>query len=297
MPLALGAHMSAAGGVDLAITRAAALSMESCQLFTKNANQWNAKPLDPAVVERFQIQKESAGVANLVAHDSYLINVGSPDDANWEKSRNALLIELERCDLLGVPYLVSHPGAHMQSGEEAAIARVAEAINRINDARPGGETSLLIETTAGQGTTLGRTFEEIACIIDKVEDKDRIGVCLDTCHIFVAGYDIRDAETYEATTSAFDEVIGLSWLKVIHLNDAKKGLGSRVDRHTHIGEGELGLEPFRLLMNDPRFDGIPGVLETPKGDDDTEDARNLATLRGLIGLTAVPEREPELVAE
>lgn len=297
MALALGAHMSAAGGVDLAITRAAALSMDSCQLFTKNANQWNAKPLDPAVVDRFLLQKESAGVANLVAHDSYLINVGSPDDAGWEKSRNALQIELERCDLLTVPYLVSHPGAHMGSGEESAIVRVAEAINRIAEARPEGGTTLLIETTAGQGTCLGRTFEEIAAIIDQVEDKARIGVCLDTCHVFAAGYDIRDAETYDTTMRAFDDTIGLSWLKVIHLNDSKKGLGSRVDRHTHIGEGELGLEPFRLLMNDSRLDGLPGVLETPKGDDDTEDARNMATLRSLIGLDAVAEREQELVLE
>jgi deoxyribonuclease-4 len=297
MALALGAHMSAAGGVDLAITRAAALSMQSCQLFTKNANQWNAKPLDPAVVDRFLLQKEDAGVANLVAHDSYLINVGSPDDAAWEKSRNALQIELERCDLLTVPYLVSHPGAHMGSGEDAAIERVADAINRIHDARPDGATSLLIETTAGQGTCLGRTFEEIAAIIDRVEDRSRIGVCLDTCHVFAAGYDIRDAETYAATMDAFDDTIGLEWLKVIHLNDSKKGLGSRVDRHTHIGEGELGIEPFRLLMNDPRLDGLPGVLETPKGDDETEDARNMATLRGLIGAQATPAREAELIVE
>jgi deoxyribonuclease-4 len=297
MALALGAHMSAAGGVDLAISRAAALAMDSCQLFTKNANQWNAKPLDPAVVERFKIQKETAGVANLVAHDSYLINVGSPDDAGWGKSRNALQIELERCDLLGVPYLVSHPGAHMGSGEEAAIVRVAEAINRINDARPSGGTVLLIETTAGQGTCLGRTFEEIASIIDQVEDKARIGVCLDTCHVFAAGYDIRDADRYEATVSAFDDIIGLKWLKVVHLNDSKKGLGSRVDRHTHIGEGELGAEAFRLLMNDPRFDGVPGILETPKGDDETEDARNMATLRSLIGAESVPVSEVVAVAQ
>lgn len=282
MALALGAHMSAAGGVDLAITRAAALQMHSCQLFTKNANQWAAKPLDPAVVERFHLQRDTAGVANLVAHDSYLINIASPDPANWEKSRNALLIELERCDLLGVPYLVSHPGAHMNTDLDEAIGRVSDAINRINDERPDGATTLLIETTAGQGTTLGRSFEEIAAIIDKVEDKSRIGVCFDTCHVFVAGYDLRDEESYNATIKAFDDVVGLEMLKVLHLNDAKKGLGSRVDRHTHIGEGELGLESFRFFMNDPRFEGTPGVLETPKGDNDEEDARNMATLRGLV---------------
>lgn len=281
MALALGAHMSAAGGVDLAITRAAALQMDSCQLFTKNANQWAAKPLDPAVVERFHHQKATAGVTNLVAHDSYLINIASPDPASWEKSRNALLIELQRCDLLGIPYLVSHPGAHMNTDLDEAIARVAEAINRIHDERPDGATTLLIETTAGQGTTLGRAFEEIAAMIAGVEDKSRIGVCFDTCHVFVAGYDMRDPESYAATIKAFDDVIGLEWLKVLHLNDSKKGLGSKVDRHAHIGEGELGLEAFRQLMNDPRFDGTPGVLETPKGDNDEEDARNLATLRAL----------------
>ena len=282
MALSLGAHMSAAGGVDLAIVRAAELNMDSCQLFTKNANQWAAKPLDPAVVERFHEQKATAGVTNLVAHDSYLINVASPDPANWEKSRNALLIELQRCDLLGVPYLVSHPGAHMNSDLDEAIARVAEAINRINEDRPDGDTTLLIETTAGQGTTLGRSFEEIAAIIDQVEDKARIGVCFDTCHVFVAGYDIRDAESYNATMQQFDDIVGLEWLKVLHLNDAKKGLGSKLDRHAHIGEGELGLEAFRLLMNDLRFEGTPGVLETPKGDNNEEDARNMATLRGLV---------------
>jgi len=282
MALALGAHMSAAGGADLAITRAAELQMDSCQLFTKNANQWNAKPLDPAVVERFHERKEDSGVTNLVAHDSYLINIASPDPAAWEKSRNALFLELERCDLLGVPYLVSHPGAHMKSDLDEALERVSHAINRINDERPEGSTSVLIETTAGQGTCLGRSFEEIAAIIAGVEDKSRIGVCFDTCHVFAAGYDLRDAENYAATIKQFDDVIGLQWLKVVHLNDSKKGLGSNVDRHTHIGEGELGLEAFRLLMNDPRFEGLPGVLETPKGDNDEEDARNMATLRGLV---------------
>jgi len=282
MALSLGAHMSAAGGADLAITRAAAFQMDSCQLFTKNANQWNAKPLDPAVVERFVANKSSLGVTNFVGHDSYLINVASPADELWEKSQVALKIELERCDQLEIPYLVSHPGGHVGSGEEAGIARVAEAINRINNDRPDGTTMILLETTAGQGTSLGRRFEEIAGIIDQVEDKSRVGVCLDTCHVFAAGYDLRDQVSYDATFAEFDRVIGLDRLKVIHLNDSKKGLGSRVDRHTHIGEGELGLEPFRFLMNDPRLNGLPGVLETPKGDDETEDARNIATLKSLI---------------
>jgi deoxyribonuclease IV len=282
MALSLGAHMSAAGGADLAITRAAAFQMDSCQLFTKNANQWNAKPLDPAVIERFLANKSSLGVTNFVVHNSYLINMASPADELWEKSINAMKIELERCDLLNVPYLVSHPGGHVGSGEDVGIARIAEAINRINAERPDSTTMILLETTAGQGTHLGRQFEEIASIIALVEDKRRVGVCFDTCHVFAAGYDLRDQASYNATMMDFDQIIGLDQLKVFHLNDSKKGLGSRVDRHDHIGEGELGLEPFRFLMNDPRFDGLPGVLETPKGDDETEDARNMATLKSLI---------------
>jgi deoxyribonuclease-4 len=282
MALSLGAHMSVAGGVDLAIGRAEVFNMDSCQIFTKNASQWAAKPLDPAVVGRWLEKQSSGSVTNFVAHDSYLINIASPDDVLWQKSKMALQTELERCDLLNVPYLVSHPGAHMASTVDEAIAKVADAINAIVDDTPDGKCMLLLETTAGQGTTLGRTFEQIAMMIDKVENKSRVGVCLDTCHIFVAGYDLRDKESYEKTIADFDTTIGLSNLKVFHLNDAKKGLGSHVDRHTHIGEGELGLEPFRFLMNDPRLDGLPGVLETPKGDDEQEDGRNMATLKGLI---------------
>jgi deoxyribonuclease-4 len=273
--------MSIAGGCDLALVRAAEFAMASCQLFTKNANQWNAKPLDPAVIERFQQQRETTGIEHLVAHDSYLINVASPDDALWEKSWLALAEELDRCDQLGVPYLVSHPGAHMGSGEEAGIQRVAEAINRIYAERPDGKCVLLIETTAGQGTCLGRTFDEIAGIIALVENKDRVGVCLDTCHVFAAGYDIRGKDAYETTMQAFDAIIGIDHLKVVHLNDSKKGLGSRVDRHAHIGEGELGLGAFDWIINDERLQDRPGILETPKGDDNQEDRRNLATLRSL----------------
>ena len=180
--------------------------------------------------------------------------------------------------------MVSHPGGHVGSGPEAGFARVGAAINRIHDERPDGRAMLLLETTAGQGTTLGRSFEEIAAIIDKVEDKRRVGVCFDTCHVFAAGYDLRDRSNYEETIRRFDEVIGLENLRVFHLNDSKKGLGSKVDRHAHIGEGEMGLEPFRLLVNDRRFRTRPMVLETPKEEDDRPDmdAVNLATLRGLV---------------
>lgn len=280
--LELGAHVSIAGGVDLALIRAAELGMTSCQIFTKNANQWKAKPLDPAVVERFKQKRDETGIRHIVAHDSYLINVASPDAATWEKSRLALRDELDRCDVLDVPYLVIHPGGHMGSGEEVGIRRIAEAINRIHDERPDGRAGLLLETTAGQGTTLGRTFEELAAIIALVHDQCRVAVCFDTCHVFAAGYDLRDRQSYEATMRRFDEVIGYSRLKVFHLNDSAKGLGTRIDRHAHIGQGELGTAPFEFLLNDPRFDGLPGVLETPKGEDAAEDRMNLATLRSLV---------------
>lgn len=281
--LEFGSHVSSSGGVDLAIPRTAALDMTACQVFTKNERQWNAKPLDPAVIERFKANWDETGLKQVVAHDSYLINVASPDDALWARSKAALMHELERCDQLGVPYLVSHPGAHVGSGVEAGIERVATAINEIHREMPDGRAIVLIETTAGQGTALGRTFEEIAAIIDQLDDKSRIGVCLDTCHIFAAGYDIRDADSYVATMAAFDSVIGIDRLKCLHLNDSQKGLGSRVDRHAHIGQGELGEAAFGFVVNDLRLAGLPGILETPKDAAGEEDKMNLATLRGLIG--------------
>lgn len=279
--LDIGAHLSVAGGCDLAIGRAEDLAIPSLQIFTKNANQWKAKPLDPAVIDRFGANRERTGLKHLVAHDSYLINVASPDDAAWEKSRLALMEELDRCDQLDIPYLVSHPGGHVGSGVDAGVSRVIAAINHIHDDRPDGRCVLLLETTAGQGTHLGRTFEEIAAIIDGVANKGRVAVCLDTCHVFAAGYDLRDRESYDDTFRKFDEVIGLDYLRVFHLNDSIKGLGSRVDRHAHIGDGLLGIEPFRMLLADPRFDGIPGILETQHGDDGNELKADLATLHSL----------------
>jgi deoxyribonuclease-4 len=280
--LEFGSHVSASGGVDLSLPRAAALEMTACQIFTKNERQWNAKPLDPAVIERFKANWQETGLKQVVAHDSYLINVASPDEALWARSKAALMHELERCDQLGVPYLVSHPGAHVGSGIEAGVERVAKAINEIHRETPEGRAIVLIETTAGQGTALGRTFEEIAAIIAQLEDKSRIGVCLDTCHIFAAGYDIRDQTSYDETMAKFDETIGLDRLKCVHLNDSQKGLGSRVDRHAHIGQGEIGAAGFGFIVNDPRLAGLPGILETPKENGDEEDKMNLATLRGLI---------------
>lgn len=280
--LELGSHVSASGGVDKAIGRAMALEMTSFQVFTKNANQWNAKPLDPLVIERFRDGiVANPSISTVVAHDSYLINLASPDDAAWEKSIAALHIELERCDQLGIPFLVSHPGAHMGTGVDAGTERVANAINIVHSRLPDGSCSLTIETTAGQGSTLGRTFEEIAQIIDGVEDKNRVSVCFDTCHVFAAGYDIRTLETYQSTMARFDEAIGLQRLQVLHLNDSVKDFGSFRDRHAHIGQGMIGADAFQFLLRDPRLEGRPGILETPKDDDVTEDLMNLTTLRGL----------------
>jgi deoxyribonuclease IV len=282
----LGAHMSIAGGHAMAIDRATTFEMTACQIFTKNANQWNAKPIAPEAAEGFRARLGESAVEFVVAHDSYLINLASPDEALRERSMNAFADELARSALLGVPYLVTHPGAHMGSGVDEGVQRVADALNRLFAAVPDQEVTVLLETTAGQGTALGRSFEELAGILMLIEDQRRAAVCFDTCHVFAAGYDLRDEASFATTMQAFDEIIGLERLRVFHLNDSKKGLGSRVDRHAHIGEGELGSEAFRLLLTDPRFANHPGILETPKDDDEEGDRRNMATLRQLKGAAA-----------
>ncbi|HYJ12965.1 MAG TPA: deoxyribonuclease IV, partial [Thermomicrobiales bacterium] len=242
-------------------------------------------PLDPAVVQKFRSEVERTGIGfdKLVVHDSYLINLASPKDDILEKSVAAFTDELERCDLLGIPFLVTHPGAHTGSGVEAGIEQFAASLDRIFAVIPENQTITLLETTAGQGTALGRSFEEIAAIIDRVEQSDRVGVCLDTCHVFAAGYDYRTPELYAAMMDTFEQTIGINRLKVIHLNDSKNPLGSNKDRHEHIGDGEIGLEGFRQFVNDPRLAGIPAILETEKDDAGEYDKRNLATLRALVG--------------
>jgi deoxyribonuclease-4 len=292
MMLELGAHVSTAGGLEQGLIRAVESNMTACQIFTKSERQWHAKPLEPEAVERFHARIASTGISRIVAHDSYLINVASPEPDKWERSRLALREELDRCDVLHIPYLVSHPGAHMGTGSEAGVAKVAEAINRIHSERPDGKAMLLLETTAGQGTALGATFEEIAAMIDGVEDKRRVSVCLDTCHIFAAGYDIRTPEAYAETMAALDATIGIERVKCLHLNDSRRELGSRVDRHAHIGEGMIGLEGFASIVNDERLRGRPGILETAKGPDAAEDRMNLATLRGLARCATAPRPAP-----
>ncbi|MDI3340795.1 MAG: deoxyribonuclease IV [Sphaerobacter sp.] len=278
-----GAHMSIAGGVDKAIDRAAQVGCDAVQIFTKNNNQWAAKPIPPAQVERFRQRQAEAGIRAVVAHDSYLINLASPDEALWEKSVVAFRVELERCELLGVPYLVTHPGSHTGAGEEVGIRRVAQALNRIHAELPGYRVITLLEITAGQGSALGYRFEQLRAIVDLVAAPERVGYCFDTCHAFAAGYELRTPEGYAETMDAFDRILGLRNLRALHLNDSKRELGSRVDRHDHIGAGMIGLAGFYNVVNDPRLAGLPGLLETPKSEDLHEDAENLARLRSLIG--------------
>ncbi len=285
MSLAFGAHVSVSGGVDTAFARGERFAMDAIQVFTKNQRQWVAKPLGDVEVERWYEERGRTGITAVITHASYLINLASPKDDLREKSMRAFQDELERCETLGISGLVVHPGSHTGSGEEAGLAAVAESLNRIHESAPHLRVQTLLETTAGQGTNLGRTFDELATIIDQVEAKERVGICLDTCHVFAAGYEFRTDESYAEMMRVFDESLGIANLKAIHLNDSKFPLGSKRDRHEHIGEGEIGLEGFRNLVNDPRLVGLPGLLETEKGDDDVFDGKNLATLRGLVTTT------------
>lgn len=282
--LLLGAHMSVAGGLDKAVGRGVGVGCTALQIFTKNANQWRAKPLADEDIARFKAALAESPIAPeaVVAHDSYLINLGSPDDTKWEQSVAAFTDELRRCDQLGVPFLVTHPGAHMGSGEEAGLERVAAGM--IRALADSERTTVLLETTAGQGTYLGGVFAHLGRLLELTppEHLARVGVCLDTCHVFVAGYDISTPEGYAATWEEFDREIGRDRLRVLHLNDAKKPLGSHTDRHEHLGKGFIGETGFRLIMNDPLLRGKPLLLETPKGDDLAEDRENMAFLRGLI---------------
>lgn len=278
----LGAHMSISGGVYNAPEHGKNATCDVIQIFTKSSNQWKAKELTDEDVEKFLAAQKETGVKAVCAHDSYLINLASPDKTLYQKSYDAFKIELERCNRLKIPNLVMHPGSHVGSGEEAGLKKIAESFNRLFDALPDNKTIVCQETTAGQGTNLGYTFEQLAQVVDMVEDKSRMGVCLDTCHVFAAGYPIQDEKDFRNTIKEFNNILGLKNLKIIHINDSKKPFGSKVDRHEQIGQGDLGLEPFRHLLNDRRFHKIPKILETPKGPDLKEDIENLKILRSLI---------------
>ncbi|MEK6233317.1 MAG: deoxyribonuclease IV, partial [Planctomycetales bacterium] len=280
----LGAHMSIAGGFHKAVERAAAAGMSICQIFTKNNNQWKGKPLGKKDAQRFQESLAEHGISHPLAHDSYLINMASPNQALWRKSLNAFVTELRRADLLGIPHVVAHPGAYVSSSEEAGLERIAQALDEVHKKTGELQSGCLLETTAGQGTNLGWKFEHLAAIFALVREPDRLGVCFDTCHVLAAGYPMASAAEYQATMDAFDHLVGLERIKAFHLNDSKRELGSRVDRHEHIGEGFVGLEPFRRILNDARFRDVPMYLETPKGDRDGEnlDRVNLSALRALV---------------
>jgi len=278
----LGAHMSIAGGLHLAFARIQEVQGEALQIFTSNQRQWRTIPLTPAMVADFQQHWEKNGHMPVAAHDSYLINLAAPDSDQLERSVGAFADELQRAAKLGIPFLITHPGSHLGQGLDVGLERFVGNLDRAITRSKVSEVKILLETTAGQGTNLGSSFEQIACILSQSTYGDGLGVCLDTAHAFAAGYDMRTLETYEETFSRFDRIIGLERLEFFHINDSKRPLGSRVDRHEHIGKGEIGLSAFRLLLNDPRFQQHPMVLETPKGKDLKEDKENLRVLRSLI---------------
>jgi deoxyribonuclease-4 len=274
----VGAHVSASGGVDNAPLNAMAIGAKAFALFTKNQRQWVAKPLETITIDAFHTNLEASGILpkHILPHDSYLINLGHPEVEKLEKSRDAFIDELERCRILGLDRLNFHPGSHLtkiskkdpeymdklMQAELGCLNVIAESLNRAIEATPDSNVKLVIENTAGQGSNLGYQFKHLAHIIDKVEDKSRVGVCIDTCHMFTAGYDIRTRETYDETWNSFDKVVGREYLMGMHINDSKPPLGSRVDRHHSLGQGEIGWDAFKFIMNDSRMDDIPLVLET-----------------------------------
>jgi deoxyribonuclease-4 len=278
----LGAHMSIAGGVGNALLLGKKVECEAIQLFTKSSRQWAAKPYTKEEIELFRFNRKETGIATVIAHDSYLLNLGSPDETLRKRSLAAFIDEFERCEMLAVSHLIAHPGAHMGAGEAEGIKTIARSLNEAHKACPGYYAKVTLEITAGQGSCLGYRFDQIGRMFDATSENERLRVCFDTEHAFAAGYDIRTREGYERTFSEFDEKIGIDRLAAFHLNDSKKEFNSRVDRHEHIGKGHIGVEGFRLLMNDKRFWGLPMCLETPKGPDLKEDRENLTLLRALI---------------
>ena len=279
----LGAHFSIAGGLHRALYAARDYGCTAVQIFTKNAGTWKERTLTDQDIETFDRARQETGITAIASHTAYLINLGSPEKKKFDRACTALTQEMTRSAQLGIPWVVHHPGAHMEAGEVAGIDRIAEGINRVlHESRDNGPW-LLLETCAGQGTTLGHTFEQLAAIVERVEQRERLGFCLDTCHIFAAGYDIRTEAAYHKTMAAFDRILGLGRLKLIHLNDARRELGSRVDRHDHIGKGKIGPEGFSLIMNDGRLVHIPKILETPKKEGGIDwDRKNLDFLVAMF---------------
>lgn len=283
MPL-FGAHLSIAGGCHRALLEAQSRGFDTVQIFTKAPNQWTARPLDEEQVRLFRETLQETGLKYPTAHDSYLINLASPDETLYRKSIEAFVTEMNRAESLGLSYLVMHPGAHLSGTVEEGLSRVAQALDEVHARCAEHRVRVLIETTAGQGTTLGYRFEHLATILEEVAHPRRMGVCFDTCHVLAAGYGLSTEEEYTATMEEFDRVVGLKQIKAFHVNDSVKARGSRVDRHAHLGKGAVGLEGFRLLVNDERFKKLPMILETPKeeGANKDMDDVNLGVLRGLM---------------
>lgn len=279
--LLLGSHMSIAGGIPLALERAQQAGCRVLQIFVKNNNRWVGKPFSEEEAQIFRKNWAQSAIRDVVAHDCYLINLASPREDLWHRSMDALIDELERCERLGLGYLVTHPGSHMGMGEQQGVSRIAQAIDQIHQ-QEDWKVRIALETTAGQGTSVGYRFEHLRDIIGAVRDPDRLAVCMDTCHIFAAGYDIREEGDYQETMASFDKTIGLEKLCVFHFNDSKRDWGSRVDRHEHIGRGKIGTSAFSWILNDERLTEVPKILETPKGKTHREDKRNLRVLRRLI---------------
>jgi deoxyribonuclease IV len=283
----IGAHLSTRGGLHTIFERAGEIDCSAAALFAKNGNQWKGKELTEADCALFAGKRT---VGPLLTHTSYLINLATTDPVVYRKSVEAMADELDRAERLGIHAVVLHPGAHLGSGSEAGIDQIARSLDRVHAMLPGHRVVTLLETSAGQGTCVGCTFEELGKMLARVDDKRRVGICFDTCHVFAAGYDIRTRDGYERAIDEIERFVGLENVGAFHLNDSKKPLGSRVDRHQHIGEGEMGLEPFRLLLNDARFARIPKVIETPKPVEHESDRRNLRVLRSLIGKTRSQSR-------
>lgn len=278
----IGAHIFVNGGVDSAITKAEEFGFTAIQIFTRNNNRWTSKPLSDKEINAFKEKLASSNIKVVVSHDSYLINLCAVDPENLENSRLAFKDELDRCEQLGIPYLNFHPGSHGGAGEDEGIKLIAESLNLLHQQTKGYKVKSMLEATAGQGNALGYKFEQLAKIIELVEEKERMCVCIDTAHIFAAGYNIKDPKEYKKVMKNFDDIIGLDLLKCIHMNDSKKPLGSRVDRHDHIGKGEIGLDGFSNIMNDKRLKDVALILETPKGKEQLEDLENVKTLLSLV---------------
>jgi len=285
----LGAHMSIGGGVHMAIERACSINCTAVQMFVKNNMQWFARPLAREEIRAFLEHRQRGELLSIFGHANYLINLAATNPQFHANSMRSLSEELIRADQLELPFLVMHPGAHLGAGEEAGLEKIAASIDAIFRVIPKVKTRIALETTAGQGSCLGHRFEHIAYIIENVREPDRLCVCIDTAHLFAAGYDLGTESGIKKTFREFDRVIGFDRLAAIHVNDSKTARGSRVDRHQHIGKGQIGLDAFRFIMRDRRFRKIPKVLETPKGKEMREDIRNLRTLRGLASLNSRTE--------